>query len=258
LALLGQYLAAKDSFAKQVRSALTMPLITLVCCVCVAGIIFIMIIPRFAQLFASMHQQLPATTRALLAMSNALTGWNSAFIFVIGSLWFMALKYLVRNVYGKYWFDRFILALPGINALVKDAALKCWLDALAMALQTGTSLLPALRLSTQVVTNQVLKYHVTYLEYEVATGTSLSDALLHHEQLFDAHIIALARIGQESGRLGIMLEQAAQACHERVAKRLALITALLQPTLIVLIGVSVAIVVYAIYIPIFNLGHVVA
>jgi len=127
-----------------------------------------------------------------------------------------------------------------------------------MLLNSGIRLVQAITISNKSVINSVLQKQLTLLQQEITAGVSLSQAMQKlNNTLFDHDIIAIAHIGQESGQLGNMLEKGAKLYQEKVNKSITFFTTIFQPLLMIILGLMILLLIFAIYLPVFNLAHIV-
>lgn len=245
-------------FYTQLRSVLLLPLITLGFFVCIAGIIFTMIIPRFADFFASTQQEIPQLTKMLLRMSMFMRSWYMVCSIILLFGLFMLMRWYTKRDAGKYKLLALCMKIPGIKTIFIYRFLASFLHGLAMLLKGGMRLVPALHVVQSSTEGQLFAKQVTFVEQAVEGGSSLSNALVQVPNgLFGQDIIAMVMVGEESGQLANMLDRVAQVYHQKVKQQLAATTVLLQPLFMLLLGLLVTILIFAVYGPIFNLANAV-
>jgi len=256
LEALSAYLDMANAFAKKIKAAAMMPFFTLCAFFVIATGIIIGIVPRFALLFSSMGKELPEVTQHLMAVSSALQSpllWcilSGVVVVLIG-------MYKLLNKQLKPHKDRLLLCLPIINMVVVDSALLYWLHALSMLLKSRVPLVPALHIVHPLVYNTHLKASFAPIADDVATGNTLRVAMMSMKTpLFTPDVLALIQIGQESGNLGEMVGKAADIHYAKVERTLAFCTVIIQPLLLIIMGLLVAFLVFALYMPIFNLAQI--
>ncbi|HEV2601749.1 MAG TPA: type II secretion system F family protein [Candidatus Babeliales bacterium] len=258
LIMLSDYLETKQGFKKKIRAAALMPAITLGFFCAIALFIFLVIIPQFKQIFMSMHKEVPYVTQLLINMSDGLMSWVG--LFVIGGIIALGFfgKMYVKTATGSKVVDALLLRITIVGDLVRQSALMTMTQSIALLLEAGMPLLSALRAARTTVANSVLQEQMRYLEQAVSSGSSLSVAMAQHpEQLFEQAAISMIKVGEESGQLNGLLRKVAMKYQEEVSRQLTLFTALFQPFLIVVLGVLITALIFAVYLPIFNLANVV-
>lgn len=250
------YLEIAQQFKKRVRSAAMMPAITLGAFFCISIGVVVIIVPRFAQLFSSMGKELPEITRFLLSASETLQSlWLWGIIgSVLGTTLCLAKLFWLRI---KPYKDRLLLKVPIVSEVVLTSSFLYWFNALDMVLRSGVPLASALRIAHPLVQNSVLKAGLASVVEDVERGKTLYFALLRVPgQPFTPDVLALMAVGQESGELAHMIQRAAGIYQIKVDCVLSFCTFIIQPLLLVIIGLLVGFLVFALYMPIFNLAQI--
>jgi|SRR5579872_3381477 len=243
-------------FQKKIRSALLIPVMTFLFFLAVVSFIFVAIIPRFADLFASYHQEIPPLTRAMLTVSFFFQSWHALIVVgaVIGVMliaywWFASPR-------GRQTWDHSILRVPVLGTFVHDIFMGSFFQSLSMLLAGGLRLVPAMNLIARGTHNSVCRQRILELEAMLQEGGSLSQALTCAPgDFFSPEAIALVIVGQESGRLVPMLTRLSELYYQRVFNRLNLCVALVQPLCMIILGLLVTFLVFAVYGPIFNIAN---
>lgn len=258
LQAIAQHLEQMQELHKKLRTAALMPLITLGFFCGISLLIFMFVIPRFSAIFLSAQQELPTLTRSMLKASAWICSWHAlATVTALGALSYIVGQILAHGD-GKKWLDKIVMRTPYINELVKNAARVSVLRSLALLVRGGMPLVPALRVARGAVGNSVLHESLHMIEKDVEAGSSLSESLAFGQQdLFDHNVRSLVRVAEESGTLSTMLGKAADAHQESLDRSLRFITTLLQPLLMIILGLLVALLIFAIYLPVFSLSNLV-
>jgi len=255
---LGDYLATTQSFRKKLKSAALLPLLTLSFFVIVAVVIFTVIIPRFADIFMSMKKELPYVTKLVINMSALLR--SRAILILVAALVLLVvvLRQCAKSVRGKMIIDKIVLHLPWFGDLVKNSSLVYFLHSVSLLIGSGVQLLKAMNVSNKSIKNSVLRFHVAQLEKEVAAGNSLSQSIKRMPgSLLEQDLVAMVKVGEESGSLGLMLKKAAIIYQGKVDRSIAFFTTIFQPLLMIILGLLITLLIFAIYLPIFNLSDIV-
>lgn len=255
LALCDHLESTNDLYA-QIRSALMMPVITFAFFCIIVGVIFTVILPRFAQIFASMKADIPPLTQNLLAISAFMRSFYMI-VLVVGMVLCVVLVTLFnRTRMGKKSLDQLLLKIPFVGSLLRYRFSAYFFHSLGMLLHGGMQLVPALAVIRESIHNAVFASEVAMIQHRIDSGDALSDAL--HEadgSLFAPDAVAMVMVGQESSALPTVLQKIAQAHKQRIHSQLKTATALIQPLLMLLLGLFVALLIFAIYTPLFNLSH---
>lgn len=258
LTLLGDYLTTKHEFGKSIRSAAMVPLITLGFFAIIAMAIFVFIIPHFIEMFQSVKQELPAVTRMMIASSDFFRSRYLLLVIACVAISIMVIRYFIKTKQGAFVWDSFLLRMPCVGFLTMQSSLANFLQAMAMLTGGGMHIVPALCVAKGMIGNKRIKYHIEIIEKEVQAGSSLSQAMVHEPgQIFGAHAIAIINVGQESGRLTVLLNQTARMYQENIKKNIAMLTMLINPLLMIILGLLITFLVFAVYLPVFNLSNVI-
>ena len=250
------YLEMAATFGKKIVSAALMPLCTLGASLMLSAGVLVFIVPRFAQLFHSMGRELPGITQWLLFVSDLLQRLD-VWMMMGAAVVVCAIIAKVLQKKIKSYLHNWVLRVPLINAIVIETAILYWLQALAMLLHKRVPLVAALHITNRLVHNEQLFKALSAIPDEVSSGNSLRFAMINAEyQPFGNDLLALVQIGQESGDLASMVEKAAVIYKEKVERKLHLITVVIQPLLLVIMGLFVAFLVFSLYMPVFNMAHI--
>ncbi len=251
------YQEQAHAFRNKLRAAAWLPLLTLGFFVIIALTIFIVIVPKFAQLFQSAHQELPYLTQVVMSISDALRSWYALAGVLTLAVVGIGVRRYSKSKNGKPIIDALVLRVPVLKDSISNSAMVYFLRSMALLLQGGMQLLPALRTAKNVVGNSVLHNHLSKLEYDIESGCSLSQAFMHYdERLFTQELVALTKVGEESGNIGYMLGHAATVYDEKVKRSLLMIATMLQPILMIVLGLLIGLLVFAVYGPIFNMANI--
>lgn len=245
-------------FKKKVKAVLLMPCITFLFFLVIASIIFAVIVPSMGSMIHSSGQPLSATTRALLMTSNFVRNGNNMILLIIGSLGSLCgCWYLFSFCQIRSFVDACLVRMPLIGALISDITFVYFFQSLAILTKTGVHTVTALSIAYQSVGNKVIKHRISSLVDAIDEGHPLSTAAVQQEKLFSEHVLALLSVGQESSCLPFIFGQIALLYKERIDKFLTTMGTLVQPLLMIILGLLITALVFAVYVPLFNLSTVV-
>lgn len=239
----------------QVRSklfaALAYPIVLAVVAMFVVGALMIYVVPKVVEQFDTVGQQLPLLTRIVIGLSSLLAGWWwLILIFVAGMgglCWF-----LLQDEARRLAFDRALLRLPLIGRLIRDLHAARLARTLSTMVASRLPLIEGLALSARTVRNRALKRASEEMVEAIRGGGSLS-AALRRTGLFPPLLVYLTASGESSGQLDAMLERAADYLEREFDSFTAAALAMLEPAIIVIMGVIVAAIVLSILLPILQL-----
>ncbi len=240
----------------KIKSALFYPISVMVVAIVVIWVIMVWVIPAFKSVFANFGANLPAPTLIVMGISD----------FFVAYWWLMALigfgaitgfLYLLRHSPAfKFAIDRLSLRLPVIGAILEKATIARWTRTLATMFAAGVPLVESLDAVAGASDNAVYVAGTRKIQTQVSTGTSLTNAM-HNTGLFPTMVLQMTQIGEESGSLDGMLSKVAEFYEREVDDSVAALSSLLEPIIIVFLGVVIGGLVVAMYLPIFKLGAVI-
>jgi len=240
----------------KIKSAMFYPISVIAVAIIVVWIIMIWVIPAFKSVFKGFGADLPAPTLIVMAVSDFFVAywWLMAAI-IIGTI-FGFFFLLRRSAAFRYAVDRISLKLPIIGGILEKATIARWTRTLATMFAAGVPLVESLDAVAGASANAVYIAGTRKIQNEVSTGTSLTNAM-HNTGLFPSMVLQMTQIGEESGSLDGMLSKVADFYEREVDDAVTALTSLLEPIIIVFLGVVIGGLVVAMYLPIFKLGSVV-
>jgi type IV pilus assembly protein PilC len=240
----------------KIKAALFYPATVIVIATVVVAIIMWFVIPSFKQVFSSFGASLPWLTEVVVAMSD----WFVQFwyiVVVVPVVAFMIIAYLwKKNPAIKSTVDRISLKVPVIGEILEKAAVARWTRTLATMFAAGVPLVDALTAVGGAAGNQVFADATKKIQTNVSTGTALTVAM-EDTNVFPNMALQMTRIGEETGALDNMLSKVADFYEREVDDAVAALSSLIEPIMIVFLGVVIGTIVVAMYLPIFKLGAVV-
>jgi type IV pilus assembly protein PilC len=239
----------------KIKSALFYPMSVIVVAIVVVWVIMVWVIPAFKDVFRSFGADLPAPTLMVMAVSDfVVTWWWLMFLVVAGTIMaFFVLRR--RSTAVRYTIDRLSLKLPVIGQVLEKATIARWTRTLATMFAAGVPLVESLDAVAGAAGNSVYAAGTKRIQTDVSTGTSLTNAMTN-TKLFPNMVLQMTQIGEESGSLDGMLTKVAEFYEREVDDAVAALSSLLEPIIIVFLGVVIGGLVIAMYLPIFKLGSV--
>jgi type IV pilus assembly protein PilC len=240
----------------KIKSALIYPISIIVVAFVITAVIMLKVVPTFKTLFSSFGANLPAPTLFVIAISDFFVDyWWIIFPGIGGGLWFFFYTWK-RSVKMQDSMDRLLLKLPIFGDLIKKATIARFSRTLATMFTAGVPLVEALDSVAGASGNRVYYLATKKIQNEISTGTSLT-AAMEHTNVFPNMVIQMVAIGEESGALDDMLAKVAEFYEADVDDAVAGISSLMEPVIMVVLGVLVGGLVIAMYLPIFKMGEVV-
>ncbi len=253
---LAVYMEKTEAIKSKIKSALMYPISVLVVAFVVVTVIMIFVIPAFKQVFSSFGGELPMPTLMVIAMSEFfIKYWYLIFGGIFGGLYFF-MQAWQRNKRMQAIMDRIMLRLPIFGALIEKSCIARWTRTLSTMFAAGVPLVEALDSVGGASGNSVFTDATLKIQQEVSTGTALTTAMTN-ANLFPSMVLQMCAIGEESGSIDHMLGKAADFYEAEVDDMVAGISSLMEPIIIVVLGVIIGGIVVSMYLPIFKLGQVV-
>ncbi len=240
----------------KIKSALFYPIAVITVAIVVTWVIMVFVIPAFKKVFTSFGANLPAPTLFVMAISDFFVAYWWLMLGVIFASLFTFFLLLRRSETFRYAVDRIKLKIPIVGPIVEKATIARWTRTLATMFAAGVPLVESLDAVAGASGNAVFVEGTHKVQNEVSTGTSLTNAM-HNTGLFPSMVLQMTQIGEESGALDNMLSKVAEFYEREVDDAVGALTSLLEPVIIVFLGVVIGGLVVAMYLPIFKLGQVV-
>ncbi|KAF4530242.1 hypothetical protein B566_EDAN018402 [Ephemera danica] len=248
--LRGEVRAHGEAVSK-IKSALMYPVAVMVVAFVVLTVIMLFVIPSFKEVFSSFGADLPAPTLFVIAVSEFFTSyWYLIFGFIFGGIYFF-LESWKRSAKMQMVMDRILLKIPVFGGLIHKSVIARWTRTLSTMFAAGVPLVEALDSVGGASGNQVYVAATERIQKDVSTGTALTTAMS------PSMVLQMAAIGEESGALDHMLGKCAEFYEEEVDEMVKGLSSLMEPFIIVILGVLIGGIVVAMYLPIFKLGAVV-
>ena len=240
----------------KIKSALTYPIAILAIAFIVTAVIMIWVVPAFKDVFSSFGADLPTPTLVVMAMSDfVVKWWYIIFGSLFGAIYFFFQSWR-RSLKMQQAMDRLLLRLPIFGEVIRKATIARWTRTLATMFAAGVPLVEALDSVGGAAGNAVYLDATRKIQTEVSTGTNLTVAM-QNANVFPNMVTQMVAIGEESGALDNMLGKVADFYEEEVDEAVGALSSLMEPMIMVILGVLIGGLVVAMYLPIFKLGSVV-
>jgi general secretion pathway protein F len=252
---LADYAENREALRQKVMLAFIYPALVTIVAIGVIGLLLVKVVPEVTRVFVSTGQTLPGVTRVLIALSDFARA--SAWIWLVGIVGGSVTATLaLRNEATRRKWHASLLKMPVVGRLARGINAARFSDTLGILTASGVPLLNALQSATQVVNNLVMRAAVEDTARQVREGGSLSRAL-GKTKLFPPLVVHLIASGESSGKLDSMLTRAAEAQSRELEGWVRAFTALLEPLLILIMGLAVMFIVIAILLPIFEMNQLI-
>ncbi len=254
---LANHLEKSEALRLSIRTALVYPTAVLSIAVSVTVLILLFVVPAFQNIFASFGAELPRLTRWVIALSEAIEDYGLLLLGVgIANVWGIKWQ-LNKRWHWRHHVHGWLLRTPIAGPLTRHACTARWTRTLATLFSAGVPLADALEAVQGVTGHLWFQVATQNIRQQLIQGHALSHALDSTEGLFPNMVVQMCAIGEESGALDHMLEKTAEHYEREVDSTVARLSTLLEPFIMVVLGLLIGGLVMALYLPIFQLGQVV-
>jgi type IV pilus assembly protein PilC len=252
---MADYLESIEDTRQEVKGAMYYPIFMVVFLFLVVFLLLWKIIPQFTDIYIQLGATLPAPTLLMVTLSEMITEhfFLSVFSMFMTVFWFWVLTLTDR---GEMIFDQMLLKAPVFGGLIYDSLMTQYSKTLGILFGSGVTVTDALKLVQGVLNNRVMAEAVGELQEMLKEGYSLSNAMIRTE-VFPATLIQLTQTGEETGELDTLLKKASEFYKKQVDSVVTRLTSLIEPMMIIAIGVIIATIVVVIYLPVFEFGQAV-
>ena len=248
---LADFMEAQVRLRQKISGAMTYPLLMALIGGGLMLAIFTFVIPKIANIFISMNKKMPWYTEFLMNVSFFITGYWWALLIGAALTVFFVKRYYSTPT-GRVKKDRLMLKLPLVGEVVRMVAVSRFASTMATLLNGGVPLVTALGIVKSVVDNEVLAKAVAEAKDNITEGQTISEPLKRSGE-FPSLLIHMISIGERTGELPNMLEMVAQSYEDQVNSKVDRMTSLLEPLMIVFMGLSVGVIVMAVFVPLLQM-----
>jgi len=253
---LAGFLEAAARLRKKVKGAMTYPVIVICIAFAITTFLIVQVVPVFGQIFSDFGAKLPGPTQFLLDLSDFVRGyWYILLAVLIGTI--VGIRMFVRSETGSKLWDRWKLKLPVFGPLVHKICMTRFARTFAQLIRSGVPILEVMDIVGDTSGNSVVTDAIEKVALDVEKGDHLTNALAR-QPIFPPMLVRMVGAGESTGKIDVMLEKMADYWDEEIEAILDALTSLIEPLLIVVLGVIVGGIVIAMFLPIFKLSDVVS
>ncbi len=247
-----QQIEKEEKIKRRVKGAMIYPSVVLIFATLVMTGMLMFLVPVFVKIFDQLGGELPMLTQQVMHVSNLLRGYWFIIFPVIGLVIFGFFKWKKTEVGRQAW-DRFKLRLPAqIGVVVRKVAMARWSRTLSTLIASGVDILRALEITAQTTGNWVVEEETAKIRARVQEGATIAQPLLD-STVFPPMIAQMVKIGEETGELEKMLSKVADFYEDEVDASIAALTSIIEPLMMVGVGIMVGIIIISMYLPMFKL-----
>ncbi len=256
LARLATYLESSARIRRKVKTAMMYPIVVSTAAIGISIFLLVKVIPVFKDVYQSFGAKLPVPTQFIISLSDLMRHYLLLVLIGLGALvygWF----YFLKTGSGRDFWDSRRIKLPIFGPIAHKICLVRFTRTFASLIRSGVPILEVLQIVSQTVGNTVMERAIKTAAIDIERGESIAVALGKHS-VFPSMIIRMIRAGEQTGNIDNMLERVSNFLDEEVETTLTGLMALIEPLLIVFLGVLIGGMVVCMYLPIFNLGNIVS
>jgi type IV pilus assembly protein PilC len=240
---------------KKVKGAMIYPVAIVLVAIVVVAVLMIFVIPVFAELYGSMGQALPAPTQICINISNFFVAyWWLMLLTAIGVV--MAIKFYYKTPQGHMKIDALLLRMPVMGDLLRKVAVARFSQNMALLLSSGVPILDGLAITGKTAGNKVVEKAIMESRVSISKGNTVAEPL-RESKIFPPLVCQMVAVGESTGGLEGMLRKVAELYEEEVDDAVNNLTAMMEPAIMVVLGVILGGLVVAMYLPIFQMGSLV-
>lgn len=249
---LAAYMEKAAKLKSQVKGAMTYPIVTLIIAAVVLGVILVFVIPVFEEMFADFGGELPVPTQIVVKLSEVV---KSKILYIIIGLFILgfALRKFYATEKGQDVVDDVVLKIPVFGELLRKVAVAKFTRTMGTMLASGVAILEALDIVAKTSGNRTIERAIYDVRSGIAEGRTMADPLAE-SGVFPAMVCQMISVGESTGALDAMLEKIADFYDEEVDQAVENLTSLIEPFMLVFLGVTIGGLVVAMYLPIFKMA----
>lgn len=250
------FIEKANKLKKKVKGAMIYPCAIIAVAVIVVSILLIFVIPVFAELYGSMGKALPAPTQITINISNWFVASWYYLLFALGGV-VAAIRFYYQSDQGRINIDGLLLRLPVFGDMLRKVAVARFSQNMAILLSSGVPILEGLAITARTAGNKVVEKAIMDSRVSISQGKTVAEPL-GESKIFPPMVCHMVAVGETTGGLDGMLRKIAEFYEEEVDDAVASLTALMEPMIMVVLGVILGGLVISMYLPIFQLGSLVS
>lgn len=254
LNFLADHLEKEYNFKGKIKGAMVYPILVLIVFIAVLLMMIFWILPPLMEILEETSQELPFTTKAIMAFSNFFQDYWAPIFIAFAAIFFGASSYL-RTKQGKEFYDRYIIKMPIIGELMKKIYLARFAENLSTLVAGGIPIASALEISAEVVGNNVYKEIIQETKDEVRKGAKISSVLESYPKEVSTLFVQMVVVGERTGQLEGALGNIVNFYQKEADRSIDSMVALIEPMMLVVMGIGVAFLLSSILIPMYSIGN---
>jgi type IV pilus assembly protein PilC len=251
LVRLAEHLEKANALRRKIKGAMTYPGVLSTVAVIATWVLLTFVVPQFAAMFTDMGGELPLPTRIVMGVSEFLQKNIITMILGIIAIIFAIVR-INKTEKGAYFFDAMKLKLPVFGDLVRKSAISRFSQSLSTLLTSGVSILDAISITSKTADNKVIERALAVTLEKITGGQTIAEPL-SQTGIFPPMVTHMIAVGERTGDLSTMLSKISQFYEEEVDAAVDALTSIIEPIMIVLLGIVIGGILIAMYMPMFNM-----
>jgi type IV pilus assembly protein PilC len=247
---LSKHIKWSNDFRRKIKKAISYPIVLIVVMMAVVTLMMLYVVPQLTEFLQKQGFDLPIHTRALIATADFFRDYWWTVVFGFPSMVILLILLYKRNEVFRYKADKFLLKVPGLGSVLLKINLARFIKFFAITFNSGLGVLEALEISKKVVTNRILKEAVSSATTSIANGVRLTDAI-KETGAFPSLVVRMIKVGEESGNMESALSNVNFFYEREIDDSVEAMVAMIQPTLLVVLGGILTWVIAAVFGPIY-------
>jgi type IV pilus assembly protein PilC len=257
LARLATHLENSERLQRKVKSALMYPIVVTVVAIGITIFLLVKVVPVFSTIFASFNGKLPTPTLCLIAVSNFFQHWLLLILpAMVGAVY--GWLHFIKTKPGREFWDKHRIRIPVFGNIAHSICLARFAHTFSSLVHSGVPILSLLEIVSRACGNVVMEKALLAARDDIQLGEGISDSLGKHPDVFPDMIVRMMAAGEQTGKIDEMMERIAKALDEEVESVLSGLTALIEPILVVVLGIMVGGIAICMFLPIFKLSDLVS
>ncbi|HXN08005.1 MAG TPA: type II secretion system F family protein [Nitrospiria bacterium] len=255
LVRLAKHMEKSQKLKAQIKSAMVYPAIIVSIAVLVIGVLMVFVIPTFAKMFTDFGGTLPLPTVIVIAASDFMQKY---IILIVGAAvgGFIGIKKFYATPKGRLLIDTLLLKVPVMGDLIRKAAVAGFTRTMGTLISSGVPILDALGIVAKTAGNKVVENALIVVRQSISEGKTIAEPL-KKTNVFPPMVVQMIGVGEATGALDAMLEKIADFYDDEVDAAVTTLTSMMEPLLMVFLGISIGFIVIAMYLPIFKMASIV-
>jgi len=233
-----------------VRGALAYPLFIIAAMIIIAALLLVFVVPKIEQVFVDSKLDLPLTTKALIGLANAIKNYWYLIILVVGGV-VVWVKYYFKTVEGRKFYSKMVITVPIVRDVFVNVYMARFSKTLGMLANAGLPIIKSVELVSKVINNSVYEEVLAGTVQQIERGVPMSYSL-SKSKAFPAIVSQMIAVGEQTGKLDEVMTSLSKFFEQESSRNVTLITSLLEPILLIIVGVGVGTIVFSIIVPLYQ------